>query len=377
MSFLVGGVREDRFKTPLSGNPPSNPATAADPNDVSNASGGKYRQTLKKFDQTEGLDRSFTSLVFEIQHRLELVAHVHRVRLERWLRKLHEPVRAHIHTAAPFVHPICPICVHLNSQSSSPPSINQSPQEHNETWKRNRNNHARLMLACLKMGRLEPPFDKHPKDGRLDMLPPHALLAIKTSSEARKLERAAGTRSDWVTDPGIQGSNLPPDGGGSPGLGFKSSSYTAVRGGAPIPGPRDPGRNAKNLEEMLQRTAVYDDDVVSGGDATCTRGPASRVKDVLDIKGDMRDWLGKGAKGEVAVRELAAQKERTKAVEMKLDATEMKLKLATDELQRLRDGMVRQQKRHAEEMADLQRAHQKEMSVFAKLVEVSFTFEGI
>ena len=168
------------------------------------------------------------------------------------------------------------------------------------------------MLACLKMGRLEPPFDKHPKDGRLDMLPPHALLAIKTSSEARKLERAAGTRSDWVTDPGIQGSNLPPDGGGSPGLGFKSSSYTAVRGGAPIPGLRDPGRNAKNLEEMLQRTAVYDDDVVSGGDATCTRGPASRVKDVLDIKGDMRDWLGKGAKGEVAVRELAAQKERTK-----------------------------------------------------------------
>ena len=316
MSFLVGGVREDRFKTPLSGNPPSNPATAADPNDVSNASGGKYAQTLKKFDQTEGLDRSFTSLVFEIQHRLELVAHVHRVRLERWLRKLHEPVRAHIHTAFPFVHPICPICPSKFSVVVAP--LNQSPQEHNETWKRNRNNHARLMLACLKMGRLEPPFDKHPKDGRLDMLPPHALLAIKTSSEARKLERAAGTRSDWVTDPGIQGSNLPPDGGGSPGLGFKSSSYTAVRGGAPIPGPRDPGRNAKNLEEMLQRTAVYDDDVVSGGDATCTRGPASRVKDVLEIKGDMRDWLGKGAKGEVAVRELAAQKERTKATEMKV-----------------------------------------------------------
>lgn len=124
MSFLVGGVREDRFKTPLSGNPPSNPATAADPNDVSNASGGKYRQTLKKFDQTEGLDRSFTSLVFEIQHRLELVAHVHRVRLERWLRKLHEPVRAHIHTAAPFVHPICPICPSKFSVVVAP--VNQS-----------------------------------------------------------------------------------------------------------------------------------------------------------------------------------------------------------------------------------------------------------
>ena len=104
MSFLVGGVREDRFKTPLSANPPSNPATAADPNVTQ--SGGKYRQTLKKFDQTEGLDRSFTSLVFEIQHRLELVAHVHRVRLERWLRKLHEPGRARPHTPVPFVHPI-------------------------------------------------------------------------------------------------------------------------------------------------------------------------------------------------------------------------------------------------------------------------------
>ena len=124
MSFLVGGVREDRFKTPLSGNPPSNPATAADPNDVSNASGGKYAQTLKKFDQTEGLDRSFTSLVFEIQHRLELVAHVHRVRLERWLRKLHEPVRAHIHTAFPFVHPICPICPSKFSVVVAP--VNQS-----------------------------------------------------------------------------------------------------------------------------------------------------------------------------------------------------------------------------------------------------------
>ena len=39
---------------------------------------------------------------------------------------------------------------------------------------------------------------------------------------------------------------------------------------------------------------------------------------MLEIKGDMRDWLGKGAKGEVAVRELAAQKERTKATEMKV-----------------------------------------------------------
>ena len=86
MSFLVGGVREERFKTPLSADASSSarsPGTA-----------GTYSSTLKRSNQAEALDHAFTSLVFEIQHRLELVAHVHRVRLERWLRKLHEPVRA-------------------------------------------------------------------------------------------------------------------------------------------------------------------------------------------------------------------------------------------------------------------------------------------
>ena len=154
------------------------------------------------------------------------------------------------------------------------------------------------MLACLKMGRLEPPFDAHPKDGRLDQLPPHALFAIKTSSEARRLERAAGPTGDWVTDPGVPGARLAGGAaGGSPGLGFKSSKYTAARGGAPIPGV-SLGRNAKTLEEMLRRSS--DDADVDGERADAAAGrssPSRRVKDVLEIKGDMRDWLGKGAKG--------------------------------------------------------------------------------
>lgn len=241
------------------------------------------------------------------------------------------------------------------------------------------------MLACLKMGRLEPPFDTHPKEGRLANLPPHALFAIKTSSEARRLERAAGPTGDWVTDPGVPGARLRTAGGGSehgggtagggtehgsPGLGFKSSKYTAARGGAPIPGV-SLGRNAKTLEEMLRRS---DGDDADGDDAEGRGGggrssPSRRVRDVLEIKGDMRDWLGKGAKGELARKELGAQKERAKELELRLESTELRLKTATDELQRLRDGMVRQQKRHAEEMAELQRAHQREMSTFAKLVE--------
>ena len=199
------------------------------------------------------------------------------------------------------------------------------------------------MLACLKMGRLEPPFDAHPKDGRLDQLPPHALFAIKTSSEARRLERAAGPTGDWVTDPGVPGARLAGGAaGGSPGLGFKSSKYTAARGGAPILGV-SLGRNAKTLEEMLRRSS---DDVDGDGEGAAAgagrSSPSRRVKDVLEIKGDMRDWLGKGAKGELAQKELGAQKERAKELELRLESTELRLKTATDELQRLRDGMVRQ-----------------------------------
>ena len=85
MSFLVGGVREERFKTPLSADATSSAR--------STGTASTYSSTLKRSNQSEALDHAFTSLVFEIQHRLELVAHVHRVRLERWLRKLHEPVR--------------------------------------------------------------------------------------------------------------------------------------------------------------------------------------------------------------------------------------------------------------------------------------------
>ena len=46
----------------------------------------------------ERAERAIVAGIEEVLGRslpdLELVAHVHRVRLERWLRKLHEPVRA-------------------------------------------------------------------------------------------------------------------------------------------------------------------------------------------------------------------------------------------------------------------------------------------
>ena len=75
-------MREERFRTPLV--PPSPPKYGTSPQ--SGAS------TLK-FEHTTSLDATFNKLVFEIQQRLDLVAKAPKIRLQTWLRKLHEPVR--------------------------------------------------------------------------------------------------------------------------------------------------------------------------------------------------------------------------------------------------------------------------------------------
>lgn len=73
-------------------------------------------------EEATSLDATFHKLVFEIQQRMHLFAKAPKIRLDAWLRKLHEP-------------------------------------ETNIAWKKNRNNYARLLLEMLKLGRLETPFD--------------------------------------------------------------------------------------------------------------------------------------------------------------------------------------------------------------------------
>ena len=102
---------------------------------------GKHRRSGKGLSSAS-LDFAFSAIVFDIQRRLKLVARVPKVRVEFWLRKLHE-------------------------------------LETNVVWKKNRNNHARLLLNNLSRGVLEHPFDKAPEEGRLKMLPQHALFAIR------------------------------------------------------------------------------------------------------------------------------------------------------------------------------------------------------
>ena len=125
MSF--SGVREERLKTPLPRPSPS-----------------RFTATSSgvRLDASASLDFAFSAIVFDIQRRLKLVARVPKVRVEFWLRKLHE-------------------------------------LETNVVWKKNRNNHARLLLNNLSRGVLEHPFDKAPDDGPLRNLLPDEKARFK------------------------------------------------------------------------------------------------------------------------------------------------------------------------------------------------------
>lgn len=76
------GVREDRFRSPIK--PSSPPKYGTSP---------QHGASTLKFEHVTSLDVTFNKLVFEISQRLELVAKAPKIRLETWLRKLHEPVR--------------------------------------------------------------------------------------------------------------------------------------------------------------------------------------------------------------------------------------------------------------------------------------------
>jgi hypothetical protein len=81
MNFSGPGFSE-RFRQPLV--PPSPPKYGTSP---------QFGASTLKFEHTTSLDATFNKLVFEVQQRLDLVAKAPKIRLETWLRKLHEPVR--------------------------------------------------------------------------------------------------------------------------------------------------------------------------------------------------------------------------------------------------------------------------------------------
>ena len=124
MSF--SGVREERLKTPLPDSPPP-PSDAPSP--------AKSASRSPQFEVPHALDARFSALVHDIQQRLALLARAPTIRVEKWLRKLHDPVS-------------------------------------NVTWKKLRNDYARLLRHNLRLGATSPPFDRAPDDGPLRNLLP-------------------------------------------------------------------------------------------------------------------------------------------------------------------------------------------------------------
>ena len=88
------------------------------------------------------MDAQFSALVHDIQRRLALLARAPTIRVEKWLRKLHDPVS-------------------------------------NVTWKKLRNDYARLLRHNLSLGATSPPFDKAPDDGPLRNLLPDEKARFK------------------------------------------------------------------------------------------------------------------------------------------------------------------------------------------------------
>ena len=144
MSF--SGVREERLKTPL---PKASPPRSDAP------SPAKSVLRSPSFEAPNALDAQFSALVHDIQQRLSLLARGPTIRVEKWLRKLHDPVS-------------------------------------NVTWKRLRNDYARLLRHNLRLGATSPPFDRAPGDGPLrNLLPDEKArfrgdgFGVRTPTEGR------------------------------------------------------------------------------------------------------------------------------------------------------------------------------------------------
>ncbi|KAK3253976.1 hypothetical protein CYMTET_33224 [Cymbomonas tetramitiformis] len=110
---------------------------------------------MNDFEVAANLDAQFHKIVFESEKRLGLLDKAARIRLEAWLRKLHE---------------------------GTP----------NPTWKKNRNTYAKLMLEMLRRGRLESPYTTQPPNGPLPMLPQWKTYNFMSKKSGTSTSRSPG-----------------------------------------------------------------------------------------------------------------------------------------------------------------------------------------
>lgn len=216
-------------------------------------------------------------------------------------------------------------------------------------WKKNRNNYARLLLASLKLGRLDAPFHKVPDEGRLKILPPHMMYGLC------KAEKGPG-----------HGREDPP----RRKQGRRSTSPSA----------------AASLEDLLRKADVATAGKRSGRD-DFTRKPGglgARTKLSWDVDSDEDDGeransgrrsggrpsgTGIGGGALELEAELGACRERCKELEWKLARANTSLEHQSKELSQARDSILKLQAAKAEELKELRRAHRKQLD------EMIVTFE--
>ena len=107
-SMTFSGVDEDVFRSPPPASTP--PRFVASPHASASA---------EARESTCGLDAAFNRVVFEIQQRLHLLARGPKIRVQFWLRKLHEHVRPR--TVTPRIH------TRARTRHRDDPRPNQNP----------------------------------------------------------------------------------------------------------------------------------------------------------------------------------------------------------------------------------------------------------
>ena len=331
MSF--SGVREERLKTPLPNSPPAL-ADASSP--------AKSVLRSPQCEAPHALDAQFSALVHDIQQRLALLARAPTIRVEKWLRKLHDPVS-------------------------------------NVMWKKLRNDYARLLRHNLRQGATSPPFDRAPGDGPLRNLLPAERARFRGDGFATNGRRAGGERERAVaetkqharTKNGAKTTSndaWATDDGDSAEAALRDLLRRAEVAGAPAshPGAANAGavvpRPLQGLFEDERTNPFLDaDDVRSNERAALSREMRAFIAaEGVDAKASSFADVD-APRAADAVAALGAEREKCKELEWRLRRAETALESCRAELRETRLAANAMREVKAEEVREIRASHKREL----------------
>lgn len=346
MSF--SGVREERLKTPLPKSPP--PRSDA-------PSPAKSVLHSPRFEAPNALDAQFSALVHDIQQRLALLARAPTIRVEKWLRKLHDPVS-------------------------------------NVTWKKLRNDYARLLRHNLSLGATSPPFDRAPDDGPLRNLLPDEKARFRGDGfgDAAKKKRNASSKTLFdaetktKTKTTTNGDESAVSTTSYDGILDGSSAETALRdllrranvAGAPrelgaaeiataVPPPLQGLFENERANPFADVDRVSEDDERKDEKVTVTSRVSREMRAFIAAEGvdGVHDFeasvASKNAPVADVVAALGAEREKCKELEWRLRRAETALETCRRELHETRLAANAMRDVKAEEIREIRASHKREL----------------